>query len=414
MPSSTTGRPANLTYGTDSYIEFMRPRCEQLARILKPTGSLYYHCDWHASHYVRMMLDQIFGEQFFRSEIIWKRNHAKSLASKSYPNNHDNIYYYADPDSCKWNRPFLPYDLDDIDEKTAKEYRFRDADGRAYCLAPILNPNHDRPNLTYEFLGVKRVWRWTKERMQAAYEAGQIVQTRPGAVPKQKYYLDERAGRTIDDVWIDIQNLNNQTTERQGYPTQKPLSLLDRIIKTSSDPDDIVLDAFCGCGTALVAAQDLGRRWIGIDISPTACRVMSDRLEEDCKLRLNRDFVVRDMPHTEQFLRKLPPFEFENWAVVALGGTPNKAKDGDHGIDGRIYFYCNRFFVPLLVRPYMLTCVGDTHTARSFRDVSPGSPRSPGPLGRRHRLSRGRPRLRRPSDRLPPTLSPEVLSHRAA
>ena len=321
---------------TKAYIDFMRPRCVELRRVLKPTGSFYYHCDWHASHYVRVMLDQVFGESHFRSEIIWRRNHSKHLASTSFPNNHDNIYYYAHPD-CKFNRPFVPYDAENLDEKTAKEYRYFEADGRRYCLAPLLNPNHDRPNLTYEFLGVTRVWRWTKERMQEAYEAGQVVQTSPGAVPKQKYYLDERDGRAIDDVWTDIQNLNNQTTERLGYPTQKPLSLLDRIIRASSDPGDLVLDAFCGCGTALVSAQNLGRRWIGIDVSPTACRVMADRLERDCKLRERKDFFVRDMPHSEEFLRRIPPFEFENWAVVALGGIPNSAKVGDMGIDGRIY-----------------------------------------------------------------------------
>lgn len=320
-----------------AYIEFMRPRVEQLARVLKPTGSLYYHCDWHASHYVRMLLDQIFGENWFRSEIIWRRHGTKNLATKSFPNSHDTIYYYADPKLCKWNRQHIPYDFDNLDAKTLREYRHRDPDGRRYCLNTLLNPNQNRPNLTYEFLGITRVWRWTKERMQASYESGRIVQTRPGAVPKQKFYLDEQPGRAVDDVWTDIQNLNNQTPERVGYPTQKPIALLDRIIKASSDSDDIVLDAFCGCGTALVTAQRLERRWIGIDISPTACRVMGERLEQDCGLRLNADFEVRDMPHTVEFLRKIPPFEFENWAVVALGGTPNRAKVADKGIDGRIY-----------------------------------------------------------------------------
>jgi hypothetical protein len=148
----------------------------------------------------------------------------------------------------------------------------------------------------------------------------------------------------VGDVWTDIDRLNQTAKERLGYPTQKPLALLERIILASSKANDIVLDAFCGCGTALVAAQKLNRQWVGIDISPTACRVMArrlrsvNRLPENEKLwQVGRGFVVRDLPWTEQQLRKIPPFEFENWAVIALGGIPNKTQVGDMGIDGRIY-----------------------------------------------------------------------------
>ena len=320
-----------------AYIEFMRPRCVELHRVLKDTGSFYFHCDWHASHYVRVMLDQIFGANNFRSEIIWKRNAAKGLASKGFPNNHDTIFYYTVGIDFTWNRPFIPYVPDNLDSKTANKYRHQDEEGRVYRLDNLINPNPNRPNLTYEFLGVTKVWRWTKDRMEAAYRDGLVIQTRPGAVPQLKRYLDEQEGRPVDDVWADIPPVNSQAAERLGYPTQKPLPLLERIIQASTDPDDIVLDAFCGCGTALVAAQRLDRRWIGIDVSPTACRVMAERLEDDCNLKERRDFAVRDMPHSEQFLRKLPHFEFENWAVVALGGIPNSAKVGDMGIDGRIF-----------------------------------------------------------------------------
>lgn len=219
-----------------------------------------------------------------------------------------------------------------------------DPDGRIYRLDNLINPNPDRPNLTYEFLGVKRVWRWTKERMQEAYENEIVVQTKPGAVPQLKRYLDEQEGRPIDTVWTDIPPINSQAKERLGYPTQKPLALLDRIVRASSKTNDIVLDAFCGCGTALVAAENLKRQWIGIDISPTACRVMAKRLRDVCKMRedetlwrARRGFVVRDLPKSEAQLRKIPPFEFENWAVIALGGIPNKVQVGDMGIDGRIF-----------------------------------------------------------------------------
>ena len=329
---------------TQAYIEFMRPRCVELARVLKKTGSFYYHCDWHASHYVKVMLDQIFGENLFQAEVIWKRTTAKSLAFKGLPNNHDAILLYTGGPDYTWNRPFIPYDLQNLDEKTAKKYSNRDPDGRRYTLGDLTNPNPDRPNLEYEFLGHKKVWRWTKERMQEALKSGLVVQPRPGAVPRVKRYLDEQEGWPLDNVWIDIPPINSQAQERLGYPTQKPVALLDRIIKESTNKNDVVLDAFCGCGTALVAAENLGRQWIGIDISPTACRVMAKRLRDVCHLkedealwRAGRGFVVRGLPWSEAQLRKLPPFEFENWAVIALGGIPNKTQVGDMGIDGRIY-----------------------------------------------------------------------------
>ena len=326
---------------TQAYIEFMRPRCVELHRVLKKTGSFYYHCDWHASHYVKIMLDQIFGENQFQTEIIWRRTNAKGLAFRSFPNDHDTIYYYTKSKKYTFNRQYLPHDK----EYVRKFYKYvESATGRRYRLADLTNPNKDRPNLTYEFLGVKRVWRWTQERMQEAYEKGIIVQTKSGAVPALKRYLDEQKGNPVDSIWADIPPIQAQSTERLGYPTQKPLALLDRIIKASSNPNDIVLDAFCGCGTALVAAENLVRQWIGIDVSPTACRVMAKRLRDVCGMkedeklwRIGRGFVVRDLPWTEQQLRKIPHFEFENWAVIALGGIPNKAQVGDMGIDGRIY-----------------------------------------------------------------------------
>ncbi|MGD0652620.1 MAG: DNA methyltransferase [Verrucomicrobiia bacterium] len=329
---------------TQAYIEFMRPRCVELRRVLKQTGSFYYHCDWHASHYVKVMLDQIFGENQFQAEIIWKRTTAKSLAFRGFPNDHDSIFYYSQGSEYAWNRPFEPYDLENLDEKTAKKYCYTDPDGRRYTLGDLTNPNPNRPNLTYEFLGHKKVWRWTKDRMEEAHKAGLVVQPSPGAVPRVKRYLDEQEGRPLDDVWTDIAPINSQAAERLGYPTQKPLALLERIVQVSSNENDIVLDAFCGCGTALVAAEKFKRQWIGIDVSPTACRVMAKRLRKDCGLKedetlwkIGRGFVVRGLPWTEEKLREIPPFEFENWAVIALGGIPNKTKVGDQGIDGRIY-----------------------------------------------------------------------------
>src|ERR1017187_6569417 len=170
--------------------------------------------------------------------------------TKRLPQNHDAIFSYAKTEEATWNLDaiFTAYDPEALDDKTAGKYCHKDPDGRIYQLDNLLNPNPDRPNLTYEFLGVTRVWRWTKERMQAAYDAGLVVQPSPGAVPRMKRYLDEQRGRPLGDVWTDIPPLNSQAAERMGYPTQKPQALLERIIQTSSNKRDVVLDPFCGCG----------------------------------------------------------------------------------------------------------------------------------------------------------------------
>jgi hypothetical protein len=180
--------------------------------------------------------------------------------------------------------------------------------------------------------------------MEQLIREGLVAIPPGGEVPRFKRFLDESKGLPIGSVWDDINPINSQAKESLGYPTQKPISLLERIVKSSSNENDIVLDAFCGCGTALISAQSLKRQWIGIDISPTACRVVAKRLQDTCKInedeslwRLGKGFIVRGLPWTEEKLRDLPPFEFENWAVIAVGGIANKIQVGDMGIDGRIF-----------------------------------------------------------------------------
>jgi site-specific DNA-methyltransferase (adenine-specific) len=202
-----------------AYLAMMAPRLVELRRALKPTGSLYLHCDPTASHYLKLLCDAILGKENFRNEIIWKRTTAKSLAFRNLPSNHDVILLYSKGDDYVWNRPYKPYDLANLDEKTATKYCYTDPDGRRYTLGDLNNPNPDRPNLTYEFLGHHKVWRWTKDRMQAAYKAGIVVQPSPGSIPRLKRYLDEQAGRPLDDIWEDIPPLNSQAKERLGYPT---------------------------------------------------------------------------------------------------------------------------------------------------------------------------------------------------
>ena len=332
---------------TAAYIDYMRPRCVELSRVLKKTGSFYYHCDWHASHYVKVMLDQMFGENCFLNEIIWKRQSAHSDAkqgSKHLGRVHDSILLYTGGGKHTFNHQYRPYNP----EYVANFYRHVEPDtGRRYRLGDLTAPGGAAPskgNPHYEFLGVTRYWRYSLENMKKLHAEGRIIQTKPGRVPQYKRYLDEGKGTPIGTVWDDINPVHGSGGEGLGYPTQKPVALLNRILELSSNANDIVLDAFCGCGTALAAAQNLDRQWIGIDISPTACRVMAKRLRDVCKLREDEDlwragrgFVVRDLPWTEAMLRKIPPFEFENWAVIALGGIPNKTQVGDMGIDGRIF-----------------------------------------------------------------------------
>ncbi len=330
---------------TQAYIDYMRPRCVELARVLKKTGSFYYHCDWHASHYVKVMLDVIFDENNFQNEIVWLRTTSHNDSRRAFGTLSDAIFFYTGGGSHTFSVQYQPYS----EEYTKENFRYADADGRRYSSENLRSPN-PRKNLTYEYKGYKphkNGWTVSKEKMAQLDAEGRLIfPSDPEGRIRVKKYLDEMRGVPIGNVWTDVPQLSSQSAERLGYPTQKPLSLLERIVNASSNPNDIVLDAFCGCGTALVAAQNLGRQWIGIDISPTACRVMAKRLRDVCSMKESEPlwkahradaFVVRDLPWTIEKLKALPHFEFENWAVIALGGIPNKVQVGDMGIDGRIY-----------------------------------------------------------------------------
>jgi DNA modification methylase len=321
-----------------AYLEWMRPRLAQLYRVLKSTGSFYYHCDWHASHYIKVELDRVFGANNFVNEIIWKRQTAHSdyrQGSKHAGRLHDTILFYAKGPGYTWNPQYQPYDQTYIESF----YRYVEPEtGRRYRLDNLAGPGGAaKGNPRYEFLGVTRYWRYSRENMEQLYKEGRIVQTKPGAVPAYKRYLDEMPGIPLQSLWLDILPIQSQSKERLGYPTQKPLALLERIVAASSNEGDLVLDAFCGCGTTLEAAAKLKRRWIGIDFSPTACRVMVKRLQDRLGLKEGADFAVKDLPKTEEELRRMPPFEFQNWAVIALGGVPQHVKVHDYGIDGWLY-----------------------------------------------------------------------------
>lgn len=359
---------------TQAYIEYMRPRCVELSRVLKKAGSFYYHCDWHAGHYVKVMLDQIFGENNFQNMITWKRSHAHSdtrQGMSQYGRVCDYLFFYTGGKKWTWNPIHTKYDAAYLES----EYRHVDERGRLYKETDVTaaKPGGDtsyewrvkrsrrpgaewtpdfedewrHPQNDVEYLAVrpydKRYWAYSKDNLVEFWTTGRLTHRSTG-MPRLMQFADDMPGVSLQDLWTDIPPISALAAERLGFPTQKPLALLERILNASSNPNDIVLDAFCGCGTALVAAQNLGRQWIGIDISPTACRVMAKRLRDVCKLpeneklwRVGRGFVVRDLPWTIEKLKALPPFEFENWAVIALGGIPNKVQVGDMGLDGRIY-----------------------------------------------------------------------------
>jgi DNA modification methylase len=324
-----------------AYLVMMATRLIELHRVLKPTGSLYLHCDPTASHYLKLVLDQIFGPVNFRNEIVWKRSSAHSdigQGAKHMGRLHDIIFFYTKSDDYKCNMEFLAYN----DEYTSAFYRYIEPDtGRRYRLGDITGPGGAaKGNPYYEFLGVTRYWRYSKERMQELYEQGRIVQAKPGAVPSYKRYLDEMSGVPLQDIWDDIQPVASQAKERQGYQTQKPLPLLERIINYSTNEGDVVLDPFCGCGTALVAAQKLNRRWIGIDITHLAITLMRNRLQDSFP---GIQFEVIGEPidlASAKALARQDRYQFQWWALGLIKARPlgEKRKGADKGIDGIIQF----------------------------------------------------------------------------
>lgn len=326
-----------------AYLAMMAVRLIELHRVLKPTGSLYLHCDPTASHYLKLLLDAVFGPQQIINEIVWLRSTGKALMTRRLPTNHDVLFSYAKTERWVWNQSqlYTRYDPNNLPAKTASKYSHKDPDGRVYRLDNLINPNADRPNLTYEFLGVTRVWRWTRERMQQAYDDGIVVQSAPGRVPQMKRYLDEQEGIPISDVWTDIAPLNSQAQERLGYPTQKPLALLERILAASSNEGDVVLDPFCGCGTTVHAAQKMNRRWIGIDVTHLAVGLIQRRLRDAFPMA---EFQVLGTPKdigAARALAEADKHQFQLWALSMIdNAVPYKGgkKGADRGVDGYVYF----------------------------------------------------------------------------
>ena len=342
-----------------AYLVMMTARLVELHRVLKPTGSLYLHCDPTASHYLKIILDTIFGPRNYRSQIVWKRNYTKKGSQYEMTrlaNNTDIILFYAKSDRASFRTPKVTLPLEELEKKYDKV----DERGRRFKSEPIELPRMmSRENLRFEFMGYTPQYGWmmVRDKLEEMQRQGKVYFTKNGK-PRRKNFLDEYQGTEIDNIWGDIFPLGQAQSEALGYPTQKPLALLERIITASSHPGEVVLDPFCGCGTAIIAAQKLGRKWIGIDVTHLSIAVQKYRLQDTCQLVEKQDYIVVGEPEdlgAAQQLAASDRYQFQWWALSLVKakpvGAPSPAKAGegrgggrtgkkgsDKGIDGVMTF----------------------------------------------------------------------------
>ena len=321
-----------------AYLVNMAPRLVEMHRVLKQTGSLYLHCDPTMSHYLKVLLDGIFGPQFFRNELIWKRTSSHSSAKKYAPV-HDVILYYSKSKKLTWNTPRTGYDEEYLD----KYYHFDDGDGRLYwradlCAAGTRNGRSGVPWHGLDPTAKGMHWKFAVETLDDLDKEGRIYWAKGGqGWPQYKRYRDELKGLVVSDIWTDIDHINPVAAERLGYPTQKPIALMERILEASSNPGDVVLDPFCGCGTTVDAAQRLGRTWLGIDVTYIAIDLIAKRLKHIYGDTITDQYDIEGIPRDRAGAFALftqSPFDFERWAVSLINAQPNEKQVGDKGIDG--------------------------------------------------------------------------------
>ncbi|MGH9378050.1 MAG: DNA methyltransferase [Terriglobia bacterium] len=325
-----------------AYLVMMAIRLVELHRVLKSTGSIYLHCDPTASHYLKLVLDAVFSPWNFLNEIIWKRTSAHSSA-KRYGPVHDIMLYYAKTGDFVWNPQFTSYDPSYLNDF----YRHTDEKGRKYRLSDITGAGIRHGETGKPWRGVDvtakgRHWMFPPKELDVLDREGRIYWPKKGTMPAYRRYLDEMPGTPLQDIFGDIQPIGAQAQERLGYPTQKPEALLERIIKASSNEGDVVLDPFCGCGTAIAVAERLKRRWIGIDVTYLAINLVQRRLRDAFGAELSPYQIIgtpKDLAGAEE-LKRLDPYQFEWWAVDLVDARParDRKKGADSGVDGYINF----------------------------------------------------------------------------
>jgi DNA modification methylase len=319
-----------------AYLAMMAPRLIELHRVLKSSGSIYLHCDPTASHYLKTLMDSIFGGERFRGEIAWRRSRGHNDRSLTrFGANHDVLLYYTKGDSWTFNR--VHHERDAASPKTHDHYLH--SDGKLYRKGDCTAPGGRGPK--YDWNGFVRNWRFSPEQKRELEQNGLIVYSKNGMPRVLRLIDDPSRGHPLQDTWTDIDPPNSGSKELLGYPTQKPKALLERIISVSSNPGDTILDPFCGCGTAIEAAEKLMRQWSGIDVTIQAMRVIRNERLQRLGYSSPKDYRVvylpADISAAEAFAAE-QPFAFQDWAVEMLNGIPTRTRSGDRGIDGRLYF----------------------------------------------------------------------------
>ncbi len=322
-----------------SYLVMMAPRLIELRRVMKPTASIYLHCDPTASHYLKMLLDAIFSPESFQNEIIWQKIRSSKGQTVGFGYVHDTIFAYRKTNLAIFNRQYVPLDIKRIETHYSN---IEPETGRRYMLDNFTQAGQGEPRRFGDRIIPPprgKHWIWTQERIDRGVQEGRIIFTSETMV-RVKRYLDESRGNPLEDIWIDIPPINSQAAERLGYPTQKPIALLERIIQASSNEGDVVLDPFCGCGTTIAAAQALKRSWIGIDITYLALSLMKTRLRDSFSDAVKFKVIGEpvSVPDAER-LAESDPYQFQYWALGLVNARPHEEKKGaDKGIDGKIVF----------------------------------------------------------------------------
>ena len=338
-----------------AYLAMMAVRLIELHRVLKPTGSIYLHCDPTASHYLKILLDAVFGKGAFLNEIIWKRTYAHGSSQRFGPV-HDVIFYYAKNGGHVWTNVRINHDPDYIEKHFRQTDAVRNEQFQAISLtgAGIRKGDSGKPWRNVDPSLVNRHWALpgaivekegieggtVQQRLDALDKAGRIFWPETGSTPRLKWFVSDLGGAAIADTWTDIAPIGAQAKERLGYPTQKPVALLERILAASSNEGDVVLDPFCGCGTTLHAAAKMNRNWIGIDVTHLAIGLIRRRLTDAFpQIAFNVAGVPKDIGGARA-LASQDKYEFQKWALSMIHSQPYKGgkKGGDGGVDGFLYF----------------------------------------------------------------------------